>query len=209
LESFCLADTLHLRSNYDGGGGALLGFLADRHPWSRLETLRLRIATDAPTLLKFLRSISASLRHLELNNVILIPGTVKELQIPSDNDSAIQKGIWEYVLPRIVQCLQILESLDIASLHFYPGWSEFTEVMFDLQKSDPENGCDCHNLRKKAVVDGLLCDKKKRQSLNPVDYVRLRYDHENQQCMSILYKKKMAEEAKALRHKEERKAKAN
>jgi hypothetical protein len=45
--------------------------------------------------------------------------TLEGLRIPSDNDSGIQKETWEYVPPRIVQCILTLQSLDLLSLKFY------------------------------------------------------------------------------------------
>ena len=171
---------MHLLGDYDGHGRALLGILADRRPWPCLEKLTLGMATGVPSLLRFLDSVSASLRHLELNHVVLVPETVEDPQTHNDNAGGVQETTWEYALPKIVQCLLILQSLDVSSLCFYPGRSPLVEILFDLQEPDPENTCDCPDLHKKAVIDELLRDKEVRQSLDPIDYIRMHCEHGDQ-----------------------------
>jgi hypothetical protein len=172
---------MHLLSDYDGHGCALLGALADRRPWPCLEKLNLGVATGVPSLLRFLDSISASLSHLELNHVVLVPKTVKGPKTHSDNAGGVQEATWEYVLPKIAQCLPLLQSLDISSLCFYPGRSPLVEMLFDPQDLDLENTCSCLDLHKKAVIDELLRHKEVCQSLDCVDYIRMHCDHGDQE----------------------------
>ena len=162
---------MHLLDDYDGHGCALLSSLADRRrrPWPCLEKLSLRIATGVSSLLRFLRSISASLRHLELHHVILYPETVERPEIHSDNSGRVREATWEYALPKIAQCLPLLQSLDTLSLGFFPGRSPFVIMLFDPHDLDPGNTCSCLESHREAVIDDLLRHKDVRQSLDFVD----------------------------------------
>jgi hypothetical protein len=87
------------RTNGDGPK-TLFTLLADHKPWSKIEELKIQIVTDETTLLRFLESLSLTLRRLTLSTVTLAP-----------------EGTWDSALPAIATRLTNLIMLDLELLY--------------------------------------------------------------------------------------------
>lgn len=101
------------------GRCALLGRLAHRRPWPRIRMLELGLVTDTPRLLHFLDSIAASLEHLVLVGMTLLPA-----QYPHAYESLHDgngDATWEVVLIEVSRVLPRLQKLEIERLIHYPG----------------------------------------------------------------------------------------
>jgi hypothetical protein len=92
-----------LRGN-GNGPKELLTLLTNYTPWSKIEELKLQMATDELTPLRFLVSLRLTLRHLSLSTVTLAPSS----------------GSWDSALPQIVTSLKELRQLDLAAFCDYP-----------------------------------------------------------------------------------------
>jgi hypothetical protein len=131
---------------YEDRGYELLQCLTDEAPWSQLRSLRLSIVTEASALLGFLRSLSATLEELSLEDMVLIP------RIEGNEEDT-----WNWVLPEIAQGLPRLKFLDFVGLVHSPFRSSgSSEEFLGGQYSE------CHDCRtrKSAIIRGLLESKQ-------------------------------------------------
>jgi hypothetical protein len=133
------------RKNGDGPG-ELLTLLTKYTPWSKIEELKLEIATDEPTLLRFLASLKLTLRHLTLSTVTLSPS----------------QGTWDSALPAIATSLTNLRQLDLSMLcDFLPH--DQRRLLFNDEEKFWEGKSACYNDYKKSVIGHLLHAKKLHQ----------------------------------------------
>jgi len=127
------------RSNGDGPE-TLLTLLTNHKPWSKIEELKLEVVTDETTLLRFLESLSLTLRRLTLSTVTLEP-----------------EGTWDSALPAIATRLTNLTRLDLAFL------SDSQERLLFNPEAETWAGKDaCYNHYKKHMIDYLLRTGKLR-----------------------------------------------
>jgi hypothetical protein len=134
-----------LRENGDGPK-ELLTLLTNYTPWSKIEELKLEIATDEPTLLRFLVSLQLTLRSLTLSTVTLAPSS----------------GTWDSALPRIASSLKQLRQLDLSALCDYPQHRR-QRLLFDPQAEIWAGKSTCYNEYRKSMIDHLLHAKKLHQ----------------------------------------------
>jgi hypothetical protein len=163
---------------YDGQGVALLGRLADCNPWPCLRELKLQIATDVPTLLRFLASLSATLRLLVLSNVTLTPQGVNPREGHHTYGVESAETVWTFALPSIAQNLPNLEDLQLFSLHVCQNQGVVTPGLFDwhtLQSNDYV--CACFDRYRRSIVDGLLLEKQLPHSLGLADFLKTHCHH--------------------------------
>jgi hypothetical protein len=163
---------------YDGQGVELLGRLADCKPWPRLRELKPEIATDVQTLLRFLASVSPTLRLLVLSNVTLIPQGAN----PRQNHHAYRvesaETVWTSALPSIAQSLPNLEDLQLFSLHVCQNQGVVTPGLFDwniLEGDDFE--CAYFDQHRRSIIDGLLLEKQLPHSLGLADFLKKNCHH--------------------------------
>lgn len=104
--------------DFEGTRG-LLNHLAKRQPWPQIRTLELSLGVEVSSLLEFLNSIAASLEHLVLAGVALIPAQVPKDKKVVHNES--ESTAWELILPVIVGMLPKLKKLETTHLFHYPN----------------------------------------------------------------------------------------
>jgi hypothetical protein len=79
----------------------------------------LSLGVEVSSLLEFLNSIAASLEHLVLAGVALIPAQVLKDKKVVHNES--ESAAWELILPVIVGMLPKLKKLETTHLFHYPN----------------------------------------------------------------------------------------
>ena len=129
------------------GPKELLTLLTNCKPWSKIEELKLEIATDETTLLRFLESLSLTLHHLTLSTVTLAPS----------------QGTWNSALPAIAMSLKNLRSLDLARLCDYPQHGK-QRLLFDPEAKTWAGKSACYKDYKEGVISHLLRAKSLHHS---------------------------------------------
>ena len=139
LDGFILSYYNWDRRNGDGPK-TFSTLLSNHKPWSKSEELKLEVVTDETTLLRFLESLSLTLRRLTLSAVTLAP-----------------EGTWDSALPAIATRLTNLRRLDLAFL------SDSQERLLFNPEAETWAGKDaCYNHYKKHMIDHLLRTGKLR-----------------------------------------------
>jgi hypothetical protein len=128
------------------GPKELLTLLTNYKPWSKIEELKLEIATDETTLLCFLESLSLTLHDLTLSTVTLAPS----------------QGTWDSALPAIATSLTNLRRLDLAMLCDFPQHGQ-QRLLFNPEAETWAGKSACYNDYKECVIGHLLHAKKLHQ----------------------------------------------
>ena len=144
VDGFILSDYWS-RENGDGPK-ELLTLLTNYAPWSKIEELKLEIATDETTLVRFLASLSRTLRHLTLSTVTLAPS----------------HGSWDSALPTIARSLTNLRILDVAALCDFPQ-DRKQRLLFNAEAPLWANKSACYDEYRKRVINHLLNTKELHQ----------------------------------------------
>lgn len=130
------------RENGDGPK-ALLTLLTKYTPWSKIEEIKLEIATDETTLLRFLATLNLTLRHLALSTVTFAPS----------------HGSWDSALPAIARSLTNLRTLDVAVLCDFPQ-DRKQRLLFNAEAPLWANKSACYGEYRKHVISHLLNTKE-------------------------------------------------
>jgi hypothetical protein len=133
------------RENGDGPK-ELLTLLTNYTPWSKIEELKLEIATDQNTLLRFLASLNVTLRHLTLSTVTFAPS----------------HGTWDSALPTIARSLTNLRTLDVAALCDFPQ-DRKQRLLFNAEAPLWAGKSACYDEYRKRVMGHLLNTKELHQ----------------------------------------------
>jgi hypothetical protein len=134
------------------GPRELLTLLTRSSSWPKIKELELQLLVDTATLLTFLASLSATLRHLALHNVTL-----------SDES-------WESALPAIVERLPKLTHLDLSRL-CDRSHDQSLRVIFDSLEETWSGKDACFDDYRNMTV-GRLLRKKPVQWIEPEAFLR-------------------------------------
>ena len=157
---------------------ALLGRLADCKPWPCSQELKLEIATDVPTLLRFLTSFFTTLLLLVLSDVTIVPQGVNSRENHQADVARGAESAWALALPSIAETLPNLEDLQLFSLHVCQKQGVMIPGLFDwdtLESDDYE--CACFDRYRRSRINGLLLEKALPHSLDLADFLRTNCHH--------------------------------
>jgi hypothetical protein len=116
----------------------LLTLLTNHKPWSKIEELKIQIVTDETTLLRFLESLSLTLRRLTLSTVTLAP-----------------EGTWDSTLPAIATRLTNLIMLDLEFLYDFTKHGQ-KRLLFNPEAETWAGKDASYNHYKEHVIGQLL-----------------------------------------------------
>ncbi|KAI0573409.1 hypothetical protein Alg130_10103 [Pyrenophora tritici-repentis] len=138
----------------------LLSALANQKPWPRITKLKLSIATNSSTLLKFLGSLAPTLRHLVLEEVTLIP---------TEGLTEGEEVLWEIALPRIASSLQNLVELELSFLQDFSSreCDQIARKLCNPWVEEWQGKGGCFDYYVHAVVDDLLRTQELQHPLDP------------------------------------------